>query len=215
MRGPLRWFLGMLLRLAFIALVIVALLAGWRALLVYGPGKVGNGKAAMFQFHAKALVRHHLAFPRFAGEVVLPAPAPMSSADVQLRLMQWWDGKNWLPMALAHGVPIKGGLRMDPGGLELVGVTQVGPAETKESLTICRVRVEVRWKVPDDLQEILRVREIVGLRLPKNLTPGQSGESLCTFTQDGWRWRLVSAESPWGGKWDVPLRTLNWMDLIF
>jgi hypothetical protein len=198
-----------------LALGAAALLGGWRAFLRFGPGNVGDGKAAMFQFQAKALIHHRLDFPKPGVEMFLPAPVSMSSADVQLRLMNWWDGKNWLPAALALGSPVKSGLHLHSGELELTGVASVGPLETQNELGLCKVRARVRWNAPEELREILRVKEIVGLRLPKGLQPGQSGDLLCSFAQDGWRWRLVSAESPWGGSWNIPLRNRTWLDLVF
>jgi len=75
----------------------------------------------------------------------------MSSADVQLRLMKWWDGgngcrKRW-PTA-----NLQGRLRLHAGELTLVDITHVGSAETQDDQTICRVQFKVRWDVPQDLQ---------------------------------------------------------------
>lgn len=169
----------------------------------------------MYLFHAKALVRHRAGFPRPAAAVFLPVPQSMSSADVQLRLMNWWDGKRWLPEALAHGESIKGGLQLNAGELELVDVTGVSPPETKEGATTCTVRVKVRWTFPEDLQEVLRVKEILALRFTKGLAPGQAGEMTCAFTRKRWRWELVSAVSPWGGKLSVPPPSPGPLDWLF
>ena len=161
------------------------------------------------------LVRHRLAFPRRAAPVFLPAPRSMSSADVQLRLMKWWDGKQWLPEALAHGEPGRGGLQLHAGELALVEVTGVSPVETRDGATVCSVRAKVRWDVPADLKEILRAREIVGLRFSRGLMPGQAAETTCRFARKGWKWELVSAESPWGGKLPLAAQSPGPMDWIF
>jgi hypothetical protein len=103
---------------------------------------------------------------------------------------------------------------MHAGELTLMGITSVGPSEIKNELTICKVRAQVRWNVPEELQELFRVKEIVGLHLPKGLEPGQSGEAVCVFIRQGWFWKLNSAESSWGGKWNLPLQARTWMDLV-
>jgi hypothetical protein len=139
----------------------------------------------------------------------------MSSADVQLRLMKWRDGHRWLPEALTHGEQIKEGLRLHSGRLSLVDIVHVGPAESQGEKAVCTVLCKVRWDFPDDLQELLRVRQIVELRLPKGLEPGQTGEIACTFTRTGWRWELLSMESPWGGKLDVKAQSPGWFDWFF
>ncbi len=199
----LRGFLRFVWRLAFLCLIIGAVFLGWRALLRYGPGFQSKSKTAapaMFQFHVAFIARHRFGFPRPAPEVLMPAPQAMSSADVQLKLMNWWDGKTWLPAALANGDPARGGLRLRPGSLELLEVAGVGPIETQGSDARCQVRLKVRWDFPAGLEEVRRVQEIVGLRLPKGIRPGQSAILTCLFVRHGWLWDLVSAESPWGGK---------------
>jgi hypothetical protein len=185
------------------------LLLGWRAFLHYGPGP------SMYQFHAKALIRSRLAFPRPAPPVFLPEPEGMSSADVQLRLMKWWDGKHWLPEALAHGEQVKGGLQVHAGELALVDVTSVTASLAKVGVTGCAVHAKVRWDFPADLQELLRVKEIIALRFGKGLTPGQAGEMTCVFTQQGWRWELVSAEAPGGGRLSVSRQSPGFLDWVF
>jgi len=197
----LRGLLQGLKRLLLVGLGLGALFLGWQAFLHYGPGLQGG--PPMYAFHAKALVRARLAFPRPAPPVLVPSPQAMSSADVQLRLMKWRDGKAWLPEALAHGEAVKEGLRLDGGELVLgeVRIVEAQPAEAGRSG--CRVRVAVRWELPEELQELLRVREIVGLRLPKGPGPGQTGELTCVLARRGWRWELVSADSPWEGKLPV------------
>ncbi len=212
MRDRLRGFLRFLFRLVLIGLGLGALFLGWQALLRYGPG--GAGSPAMYLFHAKALVRQRGSFPRPAT-VFLPAPSSMSSADVQLRLMKWWDGKRWLPEALAHGEAVKGGLRLRAGALELMEVMAVTPAEAEEGVVTCAVRVKVTWAFPENLQELLRVKEIVALRFPKGLAPGQTTEIPCRFRRPGWRWELVSAESPWGGKLPVVPENPSPLDWLF
>ena len=169
----------------------------------------------MYLFQAKALVRQRMAFPRPAAAVLLPAPQGISSAAVQLRLMQWWDGKHWLPEALARGEAVKGGLQLHAGELNLVGVTGVTPPESMDGVTTCAVRVKVRWDVPENLQELQRVQEIVALRWPKGLAPGQVGEMTCTFTRKGWRWELVAADSPWGGQLPVTGQHRGPLDWLF
>jgi hypothetical protein len=209
----LRGCLGGLLRLLVFGLGLGLILLGWRAFLHLGPR--GERPPAMYLFHAKALIHHRLAFPRPASQVYLPAPQSMSSADVQLRLMKWWDGKHWLPEALAHGEAAKGGLQLHAGELTLVEVTGVSPAETKDGITTCVVRARVRWDVPPNLQELIRVREIVALRFPKGPLPGQIAEMTCAFTRKGWAWELVSAESPWGGRLPASAQSPDPMRWIF
>ena len=169
----------------------------------------------MYLFHAQALVRQRMAFPRSAAPVLLPAPQSMSSADVQLRLMKWWDGKHWLPEALAYGESIKGGLQLHAGELTLVAVTRVTPPYSKGGVTTCVVRAKVRWNFPESLQELQRVREIVAVRFQKGLAPGQVAEMTCTFTRTGWRWELVAAESSWGEKLPVTGRSRGLLDWLF
>jgi hypothetical protein len=169
----------------------------------------------MYVFHARALVRHRLALPRPAPPVLLPVPQSMSSADVQLRLMKWWDGKTWLPEALARGEAGQGGLQLRAGELTLAEVTNVSPLNTKEGVTTCTVRTKVRWDFPDELQELQRVKEIVALRFAKGIMPGQVAEMTCTFTQKGWHWELVSVEPPWGERLPVRTQSPNLMDWIF
>lgn len=201
------------MRLFFIGLGLGVLFLGWRAFLHYGPG--GARSPGMYLFHAKALVRHRMAFPRPVAPVFLPSPQSMSNADVQLRLMKWWDGKHWLPEALAHGESVKDGLQLHVGELTLVDVTSVTPPDAKNGVTTCAVRVKVRWDFPEDLQELQRVKEIVALRFAKGPAPGQVVEMTCTFTRKGWRWELVSAESPWGGKLPVTGQSPGLMDWLF
>ena len=213
MNDRLYGFLKGLTKLILLGSVLGTLWLGWRAFLRFGPG--GAQAPAMYLFHAKALVRHRLAFPRRAAPVFLPAPRSMSSADVQLRLMKWWDGKQWLPEALAHGEPGRGGLQLRAGELALVEVSGVSPVETRDGATVCSVRAKVRWDVPADLKEILRAREIVGLRFSRGLMPGQVAETTCRFARKGWKWELVSAESPWGGKLPLAAQSPGPMDWIF
>ncbi len=208
----LRALLKGLVRLALIGLGFAALFMGWRAFLHYGPGRT---QQAMFWFHAKALVHERASFPRPAVEVLLPVPRSMSSADVQLRLMKWREGNRWMPEALSRGEESKGGLRLRSGELRLVDITRVGPAEIQEGATVCTVSCRVRWDFPQELQEMLRVKEIVELRLPKGLGPGQTGEVACTFKQVGWRWELSSVDSPWGGKLDLKAEPRGWFDWLF
>jgi hypothetical protein len=208
----LRQLTRILWRLIVVCLLLGAALGGWRAFLRYGPGNTGP---AMFQFHAKALLRRAEVFPRPVPDILLPIPQPMSSADVQLRLMKWWDGKNWLPSALAHGVPGRTGLRLHSGEVMLVTIKRVDPLEIKDNETLCKVRCQVRWNLPEELQELFRVREIVGLHLPGTLGPGQGAETTCVFSRHGWQWELVSAESPWGGKLKESPRIKGWMDWVF
>lgn len=179
-------------RLLLIGVGLGALCLGWRAVLRYGPGA-----SAMFAFHAKALVRQRLAFPRPAPPVFLPEPQSMSSADVQLRLMKWWDGGHWLPEALVHGQPVKGGLQLRSGALILV---EAAPVAAKADAAACLVQARIRWDFPEELQELHRVKAIIDLRMPKGLSPGQVGEVACSFTRKGWRWELVSATSSWDGR---------------
>jgi hypothetical protein len=192
----LHGFFKGLLRLLCLGLGAGALYLGWLAFLRFGPGLQGG--PPIYLFHAKALVRSRLAFPKPAPTILVPAPQTLSSADVQLRLMKWWDGRNWLPEARAHGESAKGGLRLHGGKLNLVEVVGVAPPPAKGGEPACRLRVKVRWDFPEDLQELLRVQEIVGLRFPKGPAPGQSAEMACTFVRKGWRWELVSLESTWG-----------------
>lgn len=216
MNDRLRGFIRGFLRLLFIGLGLAALSLGWRAFLHYGPGLQGGARApAMYLFHAKALIRQRMAFPRAVAPVLLPAPQRMSSAEVQLRLMQWWDGQHWLPEALAHGESVKGGLQLHAGELTLVDVTRVTRTEIRDGVTTCAVRAKVRWDFPENLRELHRVREIVDLRFVKGLTPGQVTEMTCTFTRKGWRWELVSAESPWGGKLAVLGQSRSLLDCLF
>jgi len=148
----------------------------------------------MYGFHARGLVRSRLGFPRPAPTLLLPVPQHMSSADVQLRLMKWWDGKEWLPEALTMGRVMKGGLQLSSGELVLGDLIELaGEAEGR-----CRIRIGVRWELPEELQELYRVREIVALRMPKGPAPGQTAEFACAFVREGWRWEVSSAQSPWG-----------------
>ena len=209
----LRWFLRCLMRAAVAVAGLAVVWLGWRAFLRYGPK--GPQAPAMYAFQAKALVGRNMAFPRPAAPVLLPAPPNMSSADVQLRLMKWWDGKHWLPEALANGEPVKGGLRLRAGSLVLAQITQVSPAASRNGITFCSVRARVRWDVPASLQELFRVREIVALRFARGLLPGQEAELVCTFTLKGWRWELASAQAPWAGELPVATRGLDVMDLVF
>lgn len=213
MNDRFRGFLRGSFRLVLLGAALGALWLGWRAFLVHGPGRAPS--PAMYRFHAKALVRHRLGFPRQVAPVLLPAPRSMSSADVQLRLMKWWDGRQWLPEALAHGEPAKGGLRLQAGRLELVEIASVSPAAAKDGVTTCSVRAKVRWEIPPGSQEILRVREIVGLRFSRGLLPGQAAEVACTFARKGWRWELASAKSPWEGELSQAKPSPGPMDWIF
>jgi hypothetical protein len=197
----LRWLLRMLGRLCIAVLASALLFAGWRACLRYGPGWRGGPAApALFPFHAEALVKQRLAFPWPVEDAVLPVPATMSSADVQLRLMKWWDGKQWLPEALAHGEREKGGLRLHAGELVLAEVAGVGAPEVKDGVTRCTVRLRVRWDVPEALQELFRVKEIVGLRMPRGLVPGQAEAWTCVLVRRGWDWTPLQAETKRGAK---------------
>ena len=213
MNGSLRGLLKGLVRLLFLGLGVGILFVGWRAILHYGPG--GARSPAMYLFHAKALVRHRMAFPRSVAPVFLPTPQSMSSADVQLRLMKWWDGTHWLSEALAQGESVPGGLLLKAGELTLVDVIRVTPPVSKAGVTTSVVRVKVRWDFPETLQELRRVKEIVALRFTKGLAPGQVAELNCTFIRSGWRWELVAAESPWGGKWPVTGQSQSLLEYLF
>ncbi len=214
MNYRLRGFLRGLRRLILVVLCVGLLFAGWRAFLRFGPRWMGGGQSAMLPFHAKLLVTQRLGLPHSAAEVVIPAPQSMSSADVQLRLMKWWDGKNWLPEALARGGAGKGGLHLRAGELTLVDITRVGTAEIQKDQVVCQVRFKVRWDFPKDLQEMLRVKDIVNLRMPKGPAPGQGTEVTCTFIEHGWQWIPAPVESPWGGKWERKVDK-PWMEWIF
>lgn len=213
MHYRLRGFFKFLMRLVFVGLGLGTVFLGWRAFLHYGPGRQGD--RPLFLFHAKALIRQRLAFPRPVATVFLPAPPSMSSADVQLRLMKWWDGKHWLPEALAHGEASKAGLLLHAGALTLVDVTEVSLIDTKAGVPSCKVRARVRWDFPEDLQELLRVKEIVALRLVKGLTPGQAAEMTCTFTRKGWSWELLTADTAWGGKLPLTKPSPSPLDWLF
>lgn len=207
----LRAFLKGVFRLILAALALAALFAGWKAFLRYGPG----ASQGMFRFHAMALVRERASFPRPSAEILLPTPQTLSSADVQLRLMKWREGNRWMPEALARGEETKSGLRLRSGVLTLVDLARVGGAELKDGQTTCTMTCRVRWDLPEDLQELLRVREIVELRLPKGLGPGQTGEIICTFRRNGWRWELVTLTSPWGGNLDLKAQPKGRFDWLF
>lgn len=216
MNPRLRSLLRGLLRAVVLILLSAALFVGWRAFLRFGPQWQESGKQGMYTFHAKLLLRQRLDFPRPAAEATLPVPpAPMTSADVQLRLMEWWDGKSWSPAALAQGEPTKQALKLRTGQLVLVGVSRVSPVETAGGEALCRIRADVRWDVPEGLQELVRVKEIVQLRLPKGLAPGQTVPITCVFARRGWRWELVSAQSPWGGELKVPARPRRAVEWFF
>lgn len=210
----LRSLSQILLRLILLGLGVCAVFIGWRALLHYGP-QGSETKSALFSYHAKALVHFRVPLPRPATDLVLPVPHPMSSADVQLRLMKWREGEAWLPTALACGTPGKGGLHLRAGELDLVDIVKVSPVRMENGQRLCQVTCTVRWALPEDLQELLRVKDIVELKLPKGLGPGQSGRIVCTFAQQGWQWELASAESPWGGTLEPMPRARTWADWLF
>jgi len=202
----LRAFLVGLGKLILAAAILAALYGGWRGFLRWGPAWVNRDNPAppaMFTFHAKALLKPlgTLAPP----EILLPVPQPLSSQDMQLKLMKWRDSKSWLPLALALGEQKKEGLVLNSGQLVLEEVIAVGPAVKQNGVSRCLVKLRVRWQFPDALHELYRVREHVDLKLPKSFLPGQPIEMVCTFQQRGWGWELVKLEPEVNRRTKLPL----------
>ena len=204
----LRAFLKGLGKLLLVCAALVALFAGWRAFLRWGPSLGNRGSAtppALFAFHAKALLRPLESID--PPEVLLPTPQRLSSQDMQLKLMKLRDDRNWLAQALALGEPRKQGLQLHSGGLVVEEILSVGPAQLQGASQRCQVRIRVRWAFPEALQELYRVRELVDLKLPKDFLPGQSTLVTCTFVQRGWNWELIQIEPALSAKTTLPPRS--------
>src|SRR5512142_884357 len=142
----LRAFLAGLGKFLLICAIPAALWLGWRAYLHWGPALLNRGSAppAMFVMQAKALLQPLESLD--PPEVLLPLPTPLSSQDMQLKLMRWRDSKNWLPDALAQGEPQKHGLRLRAGYLTVEDLSAIGPAQTVGGLVTCQVKLRVRWQ---------------------------------------------------------------------
>jgi hypothetical protein len=202
----LRGFLRGLGKLLLLCVALLALFLGWRAFLRWGPSLVNRGSTAppaMFAFQAKVLLKplESIAPP----EVLLPVPQHLSSPDMQLKLMKLRDDKNWLPAALALGELRKQGILLYSGSFVPEEILSVGPAQTQGSTTRCQVKIRARWVFPEILQELYRVRDLVGLKLPKTWLPGQSVVVTCTFMQRGWDWDLVAVDPELIGRIERPM----------
>jgi len=208
LRGLGKWLL--------VCSVPVLLLLGWRAFLCWGPALLNRGSApppAMFTFQAKALIKPLEATE--PPEVLLPVPQHLSSQDMQLKLMKLRDDKNWLPQALALGEARKQGLLLYSGSVTIDEVLSVGPAQHQGEVICCQVRLRVRWAFPEALQELYRVRELVGLKLPKTLLPGQSSIITCTLMQKQWNWELVNIQPALSGQIKLPAHPEGLSALLF
>jgi hypothetical protein len=208
------FLLKKLFKLLLICALPVVLFLGWRAFLQWGPGIVNRGSAppAMFAFHAKALLKplESLEPP----EVTLPVPAHLSNADAQLRLMKLRDEHNWLPSALALGEPTKQGLRLKAGAVVVEEAVSVGPLQLDKEGPRCDVQLRMRWVLPESLNEIYRVRDILDLKLPANLLPGQSRMVSCRFVQRKGLWELVSLDPELTGRSRIaahPAGIMGWL----
>jgi len=193
-------------KLFLICAVPVALFLAWRAFLRWGPGIMNRSSApaAMFTFHAKALLKPLESLDPPA--VLLPIPAKLSSADAQLRLMKLRDDRNWLPAALELGEPTKQGLQLKAGSLVVEDVISVGPMERGGEAQYCKVQLRMRWMLPEALNEIYRVREILGLRMANDLLPGQSRIVTCRFFLHDGLWEFVSIDPKLPGRDRIPPR---------
>jgi hypothetical protein len=195
-RTPLKllWILGMG------GLGVAAFYFGSRAALRYGPtllGRKDKNAPAIFHVQATALICSKFGYPK-PVDLVIQEPRKFTSAKAQLRLMRWWENKTWLPEALAAGTPDKSGLHLHAGQIELVDILEIGPIREENGTSRCEAKYRIQWKFPDALQEIYRVRAIVGIHIPKEQpvqSPGQSRILQCTFVAQGLEWTIEDAET--------------------
>jgi len=171
----------------------------WFGTLRFGPALAGVGRTepvpGVFAFHAKGLLLAQLGYPRQL-EAVLPAPAPGSNEDAQLRLMGFWTGRDWSDKAHGYGRVEGRTLRLLAGrldGVEIVGVT---PARDYNGPTLCQVDYRVRWTYNGELDEFMRVKGLVPYQLPRNLgipAPGGIGLKQVTLERKGLGWTIQDA----------------------
>lgn len=211
---PLLRFLGFCLGLGVVFL-------GWKCFLLRGPGwmaPAGRPVPALFAFHAAHFVRG-LDYPKPVF-MLLPDPAPRSSADAQLRLMGLWNGQDWTPKALALGGRKGRALELRAGELVLGELLEIGPARLERGATICEGKIRVDWDFAESLRELFRVREIVGLQPPHGLgLPGQGSVLTFRLGRSGLGWALLPS-APTGGRpaeHPIPAPEIRraWLDWLF
>ncbi|HJV23243.1 MAG TPA: hypothetical protein VJ570_11125 [Holophagaceae bacterium] len=174
------------------------------------PAKRGP---AVWAWHAGLLIQAELGFPRRL-EGYLPAPEPDSVAHMQLMGMGLWDGKAWTDKALALGVAEGRGLRPRMGRLVLARVGEASPSRDYNGPELCQVDYWVAWQVEDEVRELLRVGQLVGLRRPEGLSveaPGGEADQQLTLERSGFGWRVWKPETLQGATPGRPSRSRAWM----
>jgi hypothetical protein len=187
LKRGLRW--GLVLSLPLI----------WLGLLRFGPALAGLGRTepvpGVFGFHAKGLLLAELGYPRQL-EALLPAPAPGSNEEAQLRLMGFWTGREWSDKAHGYGRVDGRSLRLLAGKLEVADIVGVTPARDYNGPTLCQVDYTVRWTYHGELDEFMRVKGLVPYQLPRNLgvqAPGGLGHKQVTLERKAIGWAVQDA----------------------
>ncbi|MBI4913509.1 MAG: hypothetical protein HY823_12285 [Acidobacteria bacterium] len=176
-------------------LAVVALALVWKAVWRFGPRVLGQA-GVVFPVHARLLVQLGVPYPR-SVRAILPAPAPGSSAEAQLRLMDFWDGKTWTSKALAEGRRAGKDLGVACGRLVLKGGVSASPPREENGVQRATLTYRVRWVPPPESDDLWRARQIVGLRLPRVPgipSPGQESTRQADITPSPVGWRLLEGD---------------------
>ena len=180
--------------------LLAALPVLWFATLRFGPALSVVGRAepapAVFAFHARGLLQSQLGYPRTL-EAHLPAPAPGSNEEAQLRLMGFWTGREWSAKALGYGRVEGRALKLLAGRLEVAEVSGVTTARDYNGPLLCQVDYRVRWAYRDELDEFMRVKGLVPYQLPRNLgiqAPGGVASRQVTLERKGLGWSVQDAD---------------------
>jgi hypothetical protein len=182
-----------------------------KLVLRYGPSAMaGSGRPApgLFGFHANAILRAELGYPRQI-EGYLPPPNRGSSEAVQLTGMGLWDGHNWTAQALNMGTLEGRGLRVQVGRLSLDSMEEATPARDYNGPQLCQVDYLVKWSLPEELSDLVSKRKLIGLRLPTPIGmegPGAVAHLQVTLERSGLGWKLQDPDRMRAG---VPGRPLS------
>jgi hypothetical protein len=194
------WRLGLLAALPIL----------WFSTLRFGPALAALGRSepapAVFGFQARGLLLAQLGYPRTL-EASLPPPAPGSNEDAQLRLMGYWTGREWSAKALSSGRLDGKALKVSAGKLDIIEIVGVTPARDYNGPQLCQVDYRVRWTYKGELDEFMRVRELVPYHLPRNLgiqKPGGVAAKQVTLERKGLGWSVQDAEELRGREAGLP-----------